>query len=220
MSFPVAEIENKIGYRFKNQALLRLAFTHSSYVNGTHEESNERLEFLGDAVLELVVSEALYADPKKPSEGEMTALRQKLVSKSALLRAAEKLGLLQYLLLSGGKDNVGDKTVSSLVETVIAAIYLDGGYAPAKKFVLSVVEFSGEVNHIGALQEFLQKRREKPPVYEEIERTGADNAPTFRYRVTAAGKSADGVGGKISEAKQNAAKAVLQILKKGKTRKE
>lgn len=220
MSFPIEEIERKLGYRFQNKNLLRLAFTHSSFVNGTDGESNERLEFLGDAVLELVVSEALYADPERLSEGEMTDLRQKLVSKSALLRVAEKLDLRQYLLVSGGKDNVGAKTVSSLAETVTAAIYLDGGYESAKKFVLSVAELSDEANSIGALQEFLQKSGKPLPVYEDVEKSGADNAPLFRCRVRADGKSAEGVGRKKSDARQAAAKTLLRKIKTGKTEKE
>ena len=156
-----AEAERKIGYVFKDKELLTLAFTHSTYSNVHGGENNERLEYLGDAVLQLVVSELLYAceeNGRKFTEGEMTESRQRLVNQKALSAVVEKMGLKEYLLFEGGASNVGEKTTSSLFETVAAAIYLDGGFEAAKKFVSRHLQLSREENYIGKLQIWLQKR--------------------------------------------------------------
>ena len=136
-AFPYAEIEEKIGYTFQDKALLKEAFTHSTYANAFGGKDNERMEYLGDAVLQLVVTEWQYARDKRAEEGALTRERQKYVCETALDEAVRALGLQSYLLISGGRANVGKKTVSSLFETVIAAIYLDGGYMPAKAFILA-----------------------------------------------------------------------------------
>lgn len=218
MEFPFEEIENKIGYAFRDKALLKEAFTHSTYANAHGGKDNERLEYLGDAVLQLVVTEWQYLRRKRAEEGDLTRERQKLVCEDALLEAVEELALQKYLLVFGGKANVGKKTVSSLFETVTAAVYLDGGYEAAKNFILAhgnLTENGVPINYKGALQEALQRRREKPPVY-ETEKSGKDNAPVFRATVKAAGKSAQGEGGSKKEAEQEAAKSLLDKLSKTK----
>lgn len=217
MSFPCGEIEEKIGYVFRDKELLKTAFTHSSYVNGRGGESNERLEFLGDAVLQLAVTEDLYQRADRPDEGEMTRLRQELVSGEALLRESERLGLKEYLLYSGGEANIGEKTLSSLFETVTAAVYLDGGYAAAKRFVADNLVFRERKNRKGELQIFLQKRGKDLPKYEIVSKTGADNAPEFTCRATAEGKSAFGKGGRKSEAEAEAAEALFKLLESEET---
>ena len=218
MNFPFAEIENKIGYTFRDKALLKEAFTHSTYANAFGCKDNERMEYLGDAVLQLVVTEWQYQHDQKADEGTMTRGRQKLVCEDALLDAVQDLGLEKYLLVSGSRANVGKKTVSSLFETVIAAIYLDGGYASAKKFVfkfgLDHMQPQGQ-NAKGALQEYLQDRGKTPPTY-TTEKTGKDNAPTFRANVSALGKSATGEGKSKKQAEQAAAAALLRLLKQSK----
>lgn len=161
MTFELKESEKRIDYTFRNKELLITAFTHSTYANVHGGEDNERLEFLGDSVLQMVVSEALYFRKEKDRvlrEGEMTVLRQMMVRKEALLDAVERLGLKDFLLIEGGAANVGDKTVSSLFETVTAAIYLDSGYRAAKKFISDNLVFRVERNFKGELQELLQKR--------------------------------------------------------------
>ncbi len=212
-NFPFDEIEEKIGYEFKNKELLKEAFTHSTYANAYGGKDNERIEYLGDAVLQLVVTEWQYARGKR-AEGELTRERQKHVCEEALDEDVRALGLEKYLLVSGGRANVGKKTVSSLFETVVGAIYLDGGYAPAREFILKNGRLEKEsipVNHKGELQEFLQKRGEMPPRY-ETEKSGKDNAPVFQATVTAMGKSAQGVGRSKKEAEQEAAEALLNLL--------
>lgn len=216
MTFPHEEIENKIGYTFRNKTLLEEAFTHSTYANAHGGKDNERMEYLGDAVLQLVVTEWQYRQYKKADEGDMTKGRQKLVCEEALLDAVKELDIEKYLLVSGSRANVGKKTVSSLFETVIAAIYLDGGYAPAKTFIetfaLDHIQTPSE-NAKGALQEYLQNVGEQPPAY-ATEKTGKDNAPVFHAKVSALGKTATGEGRSKKQAEQNAASALLQALRR------
>ena len=214
MTFELKESEKHIDYTFRNKELLITAFTHSTYANVHGGEDNERLEFLGDSVLQMVVSEALYFRKEKDRvlrEGEMTVLRQMMVRKEALLDAVERLGLKDFLLIEGGAANVGDKTVSSLFETVTAAIYLDSGYRAAKKFISDNLVFRVERNFKGELQELLQKRGEHTPQY-VLEKEGKDNNPLFVCHATASGVQAEGSGKSKAAAEQAAAKKLLEIL--------
>ena len=214
MTFELKESEKRIGYTFRNKELLITAFTHSTYANVHGGEDNERLEFLGDSVLQMFVSEALYFRKEKDRalrEGEMTVLRQMMVRKEALLDAVERLGLKDFLLIEGGEANVGDKTVSSLFETVTAAIYLDSGYRAAKKFISDNLVFRVERNFKGELQELLQKRGEHTPRY-VLEKEGKDNNPLFVCHATASGVQAEGSGKSKAAAEQAAAKKLLEIL--------
>ncbi len=220
MSFPFEEIEKRIGYAFRDRELLRQAFTHSTYGNLRKLPDNERMEYLGDSVLQLVVTEWQYEKDKRP-EGRLSAARQHLVCKEALDTAIDGLGVYPYLLLSGREQNLGDKTKSDLFEAIVAAIYLDGGYHAAKKFVLTHgnIHLQEDVqNHKGALQEFLQARGEKPPVYAS-RKEGPDHAPTFRCTVTAMGERAEGEGRSMKEAETLAASRLLWELQ-GKYKKE
>ena len=212
--FPYTEIERKIGYTFRDKALLKEAFTHSTYANAHGGKDNERLEYLGDAVLQLVVTEWQYTRDEKASEGVLTSERQKLVCQNALDSAVDGLGIRQYLLLSGSKANIGQKTTSSLFETVAGAIYLDGGYAAAQAFILAHgnLNLKKELeNPKGALQEFLQAKGKQPPEY-SCEKSGKDNAPVFRCTVTAFGETARGEGKSKKEAEQTAAARLLWEL--------
>ena len=213
MSFPLAEIENKIGYVFRNKDVLKTAFIHSTYANQMGGKDNERLEYLGDAVLQLIVTERQFVS-STANEGELTKDRQKLVCEDALYNVVKSIGLEKYLLVSGGKSNVGKKTISSLYETVLAAVYLDGGYEAAKTFVgktLFIAQSACDENPKGDLQEFLQGKGWDLPV-SESEKKGKDNAPIFVCKVSAQGKTAYGEGGSKRQAEQNAAKALLKEL--------
>ena len=210
MSFPYAEIEEKLGYEFADKDLLKIAFTHSTYANNVGGKDNERMEYLGDAVLQLVVTERQFLT-SNADEGSLTRARQKLVCEDALYDAVKRLKIEKYLLISGGKSNVGKKTVSSLYETALAAIYLDGGYEKAKAFVVKTLldgSSACEDNPKGKLQEFLQSKGWALPVYES-KKTGKDNAPVFECKVSAQGKTAYGEGGSKRQAEQNAARALL-----------
>ncbi len=215
MTFPTQQIENKIGYTFQNKDLLRQAFTHSTYANAHGGKDNERMEYLGDTVLQLVVTEWQVLVSQE-NEGVLTKERQKLVCEETLYREAKQLGLDKCLLVSGSKDNVGKKTVSSLYETVVAAIYLDGGYSPAKAFIYQTLlqqQAEKERNPKGELQEFLQSQGAELPVYQSV-KEGKDNDPTFRCTVTALGKSANGEGSSKRRAEQQAAELLLRALQR------
>ena len=214
MDFPVKEIENKIGYTFQDKALLKEAFTHSTYANLHGGKDNERMEYLGDAVLQLVVTEWQYTQDVRADEGDLTFQRQKFVCEEALDEVVRGLGLQQYLLLSGGRANIGRKTVSSLFETVVAAIYLDSGYESAKAFIVKHGGLEVQTvptNYKGALQEFLQGKGKQPPTYETV-KSGKDNAPTFVATAFAMGENAMGEGGSKKEAEQQAAQNLLDKL--------
>ncbi|MBO5457596.1 MAG: ribonuclease III [Clostridia bacterium] len=214
--FPYAEIEKKIGYRFRDRKLLKQAFTHSTYAHAFGGEDNERMEYLGDSVLQLVVTEWQYERNMQAQEGQLTRERQKYVCEEALDDAVRAAGLEEYLLVVGSSANVGKKTVSSLFETVVAALYLDGGYEVAKTFILAFGGLERELhsaNYKGAVQEYLQQRGIEPPVY-RTEKTGKDNAPTFYTTVSAMGVTARGEGGSKKQAEQNAARALLDQWKK------
>ncbi|MDE7306288.1 MAG: ribonuclease III, partial [Clostridia bacterium] len=153
------EVESSIGYTFKDKSLLKRALTLAS----ASDDNNQLLEFFGDAVLEFIVSEKIFAEGK--SEGELTERRKTLVADSALAPVSEKLGLDKYLI-RGKKDFGNKKAVPSVYEAVTAAIYLDGGMDEAKRFVLNTLDFSERnavVNHKGVLQELLQSAGQSCP---------------------------------------------------------
>ncbi|MBE7067695.1 MAG: ribonuclease III [Clostridiales bacterium] len=213
--FPVEEIEEKLGYTFKNKALLKEAFIHSSYSGRYGGKNNERLEYLGDSVLQLVVTEWQYKKDKTATEGKLTARRQKLVCKDALDTAIDALGVWEYLLSSGTQYNIRGKAKSSLFEAITAAIYLDGGYKAVKRFILEHGNLRLDVNEgnpKGDLKEYLEKRGEKEPRY-EIEQSGKDNSPIFHCNVYALGESARGDGKTKREAEATAASRLLYELK-------
>lgn len=216
MDLPIKEIENKIGYTFRDKALLVEAFTHSTYANVHGGRDNERMEYLGDAVLQLVVTEWQFARDIRADEGDLTFQRQKLVCEDALDEAVRLMGLQQYLLVSGGRANIGKKTVSSLFETVVAAIYLDGGYENAKAFIIKygrLEEQTPPANYKGALQEFVQSKGQALPTYETV-KSGKDNAPTFVAKAEAMGMAATGEGSSKRDAEQQAAFALMEKLTK------
>ncbi len=216
-------IEEKIGYRFADKRLLEEAFTHVTYAHAHGGTDNERVEFLGDTVLQFAITDYLYKKYPDKTEGELTRLRAKLVCEEALLEVVEKIGLAKYLRIEGGKANVGKKTYSSLFETVTGAIYLDGGYEKAKKFIfdsglIDTIEMPKAKDAKSQLQEYLQGLREEPPIYESV-KEGKDHAPTFKCKATALGKSATGEGKSKKAAEQKAAERLLNLLKNQSTKK-
>ena len=142
MDKKMKELEEKIGYTFRDPALLQTAMMHSSYTNENHipkHRCNERLEFLGDAVLELVSSEFLFRKSPKMPEGRLTRLRASMVCESSLAMCAADIGLGEYLYLGKGEEATGgrqrDSVTSDAMEALIGAVYLDGGFANAKEFI-------------------------------------------------------------------------------------
>lgn len=209
--FPYSQVEKKIGYVFKDKALLKEAFTHSSYANRYGGRDNERLEYFGDAVLQFVVTEWQFLKDSQATEGKLTGKRQKIVCKDALDTAVDGLGIWQHLLSDGTEYNVKGKAKSSLFEAVVAAIYLDGGYKAARKFILEHgnINFDVQVgNPKGDLKEYLEKRGEENARY-EVEKTGKDNAPLFHCTAYALGENAKGDGKTKKEAESTAAARLL-----------
>ena len=208
----VAAIEQIVGYTFRNKALLAACFTHVSYANAHRTASNERLEFLGDAVLGFLAAKHLFADGKE-SEALMTKKRQKLVSERPLRESIERAGLDKYLRAEGA---AGGKAVSSLFEAIVAGVYLDGGMEEAERFVGRLLGFSAEEgagNDKGELQEYLQARDMQKPEYILTGREGPDHAPRFTVRAEGAGFAASGEGSSKAKAEKAAARALLLQLK-------
>jgi len=223
----IAELESLLGHQFREPRWLHQALMHSSRIPERAEqepaESNEKLEFLGDAVLELVVSEELVREFPDWSEGQLSKSRARLVNATAISLSAQRLGLGKYLLLGRGEEKTGGRTKPALLadayEALIAAIYLDGGLEAARGFVrrslvegpISVeAERLGHTDHKSALQEFLQSRGMTPGAYHVISESGPDHQKTFRVEVRIAGQvTAMGCGRTKKEAEQSAAIAAL-----------
>ena len=224
--------QEKIGYQFKDEQLLRQALTHSSYANEKHLKKlsdNERLEFLGDAVLELTSSEFLFTHYPKLTEGQLTKLRASIVCEPTLAQCTEEIGLGEYLLLGKGEDQTGGRTrksiLSDAMEAVIGAIYLDGGFANAKEFVLKYVMTDIENKHLfydskTILQEVVQGEHEQL-TYVLLEETGPDHDKNFTVGVLIGNKEiSTGTGHTKKAAEQEAAYQALLVLKRAKESKE
>ena len=221
----MTELEKRLDYEFRNSAYLENALTHSSYANertGLH--SNERLEFLGDAVLGFCAAKNICRLYPDMPEGEMTRLRAELVCEASLHSVAKALGLGTYIRLGRNEEcNGGRERVSILadaVEAIIAAIYLDGGLAPAERFIeerilrdLEAGRRPVRTDYKTQLQELLQREGGAAPVYTIIGESGPDHNKTFVARaVLHGGAYADGRGKSKKEAEQAAARAALALL--------
>ena len=146
--FDIDECEKRIGYTFNDKMLLRRCFTHASYAYENGGEDNELLEFFGDAIIQFVVTEHLYKNAFG-DEGKLTKKRAEVVSKEPLLKAVEKLNLIEFVLLGKGQEKAKrttDKLFSSIYEAVVAGIYIDGGLEKAKKFIKNTISGIGYVN--------------------------------------------------------------------------
>ena len=222
------KLEEKLGYTFRDRSLLENALTHSSYANENKsrgETSNERLEFLGDSVLGMVVADHLYrAHPDMP-EGELTRTRAALVCEDSLVEVAARLELGQDLKLGRGED-AGRKRPSiqaDAVEAVIAAVYLDGGIGSARKLITHFILTNNEREQEGAirdfktaLQELVQRESGRVLSYRLMGESGPDHAKVFSVEVDLDGAPIGaGEGRSKKEAEQNAAKAAMAKLKAG-----
>lgn len=219
------EFQRHIGYEFKNEQLLRQALTHSSYANEKHLKKlsdNERLEFLGDAVLELTSSEFLYSHYPKLTEGQLTKMRASIVCEPTLAMCTEELQLGKYLFLGKGEDQTGGRkrksVLSDAMEAVIGAIYLDGGFANAKEFVLKYILTDIEHKQLfydskTILQEVVQGEHEQL-TYVLLDEQGPDHDKTFTVGVLIGRREISiGTGHTKKSAEQEAAYQALLILK-------
>ncbi len=228
--YPVdfGEVEQIIHYKFKDRSLLQQAFKHRSYLTLSHEsaeQSNERLEFLGDAVLDLLVTEHLFRHFPEENEGDLSAKKSVLVSRRVVGKLVEELDLGRYLLINRGEEKTGGRSrlsnLANLFESLLGAIYLDGGVEPAKKFVHDFLlhrmdEFLNMktlYNYKSALLEFSQAQGWGAPQYRVIHESGPDHNKRFIVAVAVNDRvRAQGSGLSKKKAEQMAAQnALIQI---------
>ena len=229
MSHSVSEfapLEARLGYTFRDAGLLQLALTHPSVAHelGTPVQHNQRLEFLGDAVLQLVLTRALYERFPDFGEGPLTKARAKLVNRRSLAEHGRKLDLGPHLSLSRGEDLHGGRerpsALADAFEAVMGAVFLDGGYEAAREFILR--DFGGYLSTIqvipamenpkGELQEFLQATSTEAPQYHVVSATGPDHARTFECTVHHGSRELARGSGRSKKAAES--EAALNALKK------
>ena len=225
----INEFQKKLNYKFKDISVLKTALTHPSYLNEKKQDlirSNQRLEFFGDSVLSMAVSEYIFTNLKSFPEGKLTELRSKVVCEGALAQMAEKLDVGSYLVLGKGEIKSGGNkrpsTLSDAMEAIIAAICIDGGFDEAKKFVLD--NLSEKINSLALnggymenykteLQELVQGKG-MTVSYDVVNETGPEHAKEFEVAVFIDGKkTATGCGSSKKRAEQDAAGNALKILK-------
>jgi len=222
----LAALQARLSYNFRDESLLRLALTHPSVAHeqGTPVQHNQRLEFLGDAVLQLALTRALYEQFPDFDEGPLTKARAKLVNRRALGARGRVLGLGAYLVLSRGEEVHGGRERSSALadacESVIGAVFLDGGYEAAREFILR--EFGAGLDELsviptlenpkGELQEFLQARGPESPKYHVVSMSGPDHDRVFECTVHHGGAELARGAGKSKKAAES--EAALAALKK------
>jgi len=224
---PLSTLEKQLGIKFNKPILLEQAFVHRSYLNENEFEPghNERLEFLGDAVLELVVTEYLYNKFTNKPEGELTALRSALVKKETLKEISDELKLYQYLKLSKGeaKSVANQITIlANVVEALVGAIFLDGGIKPAQAFLSThllpklevIIANKAYLDAKSQFQEVAQERHSITPVYKVVSESGPDHSKVFEIAVCLGDKEvARGTGPSKQSAEMAAAEAALAQYK-------
>ena len=223
----IAQLENKLGVTFKNRSLLEQAFTHRSYLN-EHKEHlmphNERLEFLGDAVLELVATEALFTRMPERQEGELTSIRAALVNTASLSETAETLGINDFLLLSRGEAKDTGRArqyiLANAYEAIVGALYLDSGYNATQAFILKTIfpKVEGIVTNSlwqdakSLFQEKAQEYTGVTPTYKTLKEVGPDHAKHFTVGIYIGGELVvRGEGFSKQEAEAEAARKALDI---------
>jgi len=221
------ELERLIGYRFHDRDLLRLSLTHRSVVRAADQPtpSNERLEFLGDSVLGLIIADKLFQSYPDLSEGDLTKQKAMLVNETTLSTVAIEIGLNQYVYVSAEEEKSGGRERPSIVsdafESIIGAVFLDGGLTAARSLVLdtiysrraSILADDSQRNYKGDFLEMVQARAIGMPRYEIVSETGPDHDKTFNVVVTVAGEEVGhGTGSSKKEAEQKAAAEALQRI--------
>ncbi len=224
------ELEGCLDYHFKNPALLQQAITHKSYLNEAREKTqkdNERLEFLGDAVLDLVISQDLVLNYPDTPEGELSKMKARIVSEPALAKVAGRLEIGRFLLLGRGEEMTQGRAKPSLLanalEAILAAIYLDGGLESAGQVIQKIFRDDIEAllkteaftDYKTELQELCQRDYEILPTYTVLSESGPDHQKTFEVQISIKGNVyGRGTGRSKKEAEQQAAREALEKLKK------
>ena len=220
----LSDIQQRIGYTFKDAEFLERALTHKSYANEYRVPyHNERMEFLGDSVLSLVISEYLMKTCPDSTEGDLSRLRAAVVSEPALAAVSREIGLGSYLLLGKGEDQTGGRNKDSLLadclEALIAAVYLDAGKDAAESLVIRLFEevikktsaSGGSLDYKTEFQELCQEQLKQLPEYRIVSETGPDHQKQFEMEVWIKGQLAGrGMGKSKKEAEQRAAKEALE----------
>jgi ribonuclease-3 len=221
-------LERKLGHTFRDRQIIETALTHRSHAYRSGQErtqSNERLEFLGDSVLGLIVNEYLYGEYPDRSEGELTKMKSLVVSRAVLSRSAESIDLGRHLILAPGEVDAGGRNRASILsdafEAVLGAIYLDGGLDPVQSFVRRQLLGSLEAtladhqltNYKSLLQEKIQAQLKTPPRYKVTSTSGPDHAKKFVVEVVVRGRVLGrGEGNSKKLAEQRAAREALQVV--------
>ena len=221
-----AKLEKSIGYTFKNKELLKKALTHTSYAYEKQLESNEKLEFLGDSILEYISSKYIYNNYSNLKEGEMTKVRAEVVCENSLYNVAKSHNFSDFILIGKSEANTGGNQKPAIladsIEATIAAIYFDGGLEEAEKFIINNLKNAIEksTKNVGmkdfktVLQEKLQENGDVKIKYTVIKETGPDHNKTFTVKVEVNGKElAIGEGKTKKHAEMSAAKKALERLK-------
>lgn len=226
----INKLQSILKIKFRNKSLLNRALTHRSYLNeaGPGARDNERLEYLGDSVLALVVNEYLFKRFEKYPEGDLAKIKSAVVSEATLFKVARELNLGSFLLMGKGEELSGGRARPSILanslEAVIGALYLDSGLKDCKKLVLSLLK--SDIERIDSmesyrdpkttLQEYVQKKYRERPLYEIIAESGPDHQKQFTVRLVVAGKSiAEGTGASKRGAEMEAARKALDIIQGG-----
>ena len=226
-----SKLEEQVGYTFKNKELLKTALTHTSYAYEKNVQSNEKLEFLGDSILEFISSVYLYSNYSNLKEGEMTKVRAQVVCEESLYKIAKSHDFSDFLRLGKSEKMSGGKIKTAIladsVEAVIAAMYLDGGLEPAEKFIIKNLKEEikiasknvGQKDYKTVLQEILQKHGDVDIKYNITKETGPDHDKVFEAEVLYNKKVlAEGTGKSKKHAEMEAAKHAIDIIKNKKKR--
>ncbi len=225
----LVDLEQSLRYRFRDRSLLLASLMHRSFYAGTEAnaalQSNERMEFLGDSVLSLVVNEHLYSRYPERTEGELTKMKSVVVSKQVLAHLAKKMELGRYVLVSENAQRAGVSTMESVLadalEAVFGAVFLDGGFEASRRVILNVlpdnlgevVSQEGTINYKSLLQEYIQALHKVPPRYRVHSTTGPDHDKQFAVEVVVKGNILGaGTGKTKKDAEQRAAREAYQRL--------
>ena len=219
------ELEEIIGYTFNDISKLATALTHSSYSGGKNNGSNERYEFLGDAVLQIVVSQYLFQSMTTEPEGGLTKLRASIVCENSCYNFAKKIRLGEFIRLGKGEEMTGGRTrpsiLADVIESILAAIYLDGGIEAAKAFILPFIPPLDKLStgkfllgdYKTVLQEIIQQNPEESVTYEISDESGQAHNKQFTANVLLNGQIiGTGTGKSKKEAEQNAAKEAISLM--------
>ncbi len=224
-------LQKKIKVKFGNKSLLNRALIHRSYVNESNHQSkdNERLEFLGDSVLALVVNEYLFKRYENYKEGDLAKIKSAVVSESTLAKVASELNLGSYILMGKGEESSGgrfrESILANTMEALIGAMYLDAGLKTTRKCVLTLLKWDIEgIDRLSylrypktTLQEIVQKKYKSQPVYEVIEERGPDHQKEFTVRLIINEKEvAMGKGNSKRKAEIDAARSILEMMHEAK----